>query len=107
MNVNITLNEIKNSTAQLNTSLSAVKRNVEQSLNDPMCSVHSVSATCNDIRRSLSQLDDNVNLDQVRRVTLPWGGVPGAWGQLGRANMWVHLSSMGAWVSVSLLTYTP
>lgn len=75
MNVNITLNEIKNSTAQLNTSLSAVKRNVEQSLNDPMCSVHSVSATCNDIRRSLSQLDDNVNLDQLPPLDQPMNNV--------------------------------
>lgn len=55
------------STAQLNTSLSDVKRNLEQSLNDPMCSVPPVATTCNNIRMSLGQLDDNTNLGQVRR----------------------------------------
>lgn len=67
LNVNNTLKELKRSTAQLNTSLSDVKRNVEQSLNDPMCSVPPVATTCNNIRMSLNQLEDNTNLGQVRR----------------------------------------
>ncbi|KAF3825323.1 hypothetical protein GH733_005957 [Mirounga leonina] len=64
LNVNNTLKELKKSTAQLNTSLSDVKMNVEQSLSDPMCSVPPVATTCNSIQVSLSQLDDNTNLDQ-------------------------------------------
>uniref|UniRef100_U6CRN1 Prominin-1 n=1 Tax=Neovison vison TaxID=452646 RepID=U6CRN1_NEOVI len=65
LNVNNTLKELKRSTAQLNTSLSDVKRNVEQSLNDPMCSVPPVATTCNNIRMSLNQLEDNTNLGQL------------------------------------------
>ncbi|XP_022361604.1 prominin-1 isoform X2 [Enhydra lutris kenyoni] len=65
LNVNNTLKELKRSTAQLNTSLSDVKRNVEQSLNDPMCSVPPVATTCNNIRMSLGQLEDNTNLGQL------------------------------------------
>jgi len=65
LNVNNTLKELKKSTAQLNTSLSDVKMNVEQSLSDPMCSVPPVATTCNSIQMSLSQLDDNTNLDQL------------------------------------------
>ncbi|XP_072593840.1 prominin-1 isoform X3 [Vulpes vulpes] len=65
LNVNNTLKELKMSTAQLNTSLSDVKRNLEQSLNDPMCSVPPVATTCNNIRMSLGQLDDNTNLGQL------------------------------------------
>lgn len=67
LNVNNTLKELKKSSAQLNTSLSDVKRDLEQSLNDPMCSAPPVATTCNNIRTSLSQLDDNTNMDQVRR----------------------------------------
>ncbi|XP_032189808.1 prominin-1 isoform X2 [Mustela erminea] len=65
LNVNNTLKELKRSTAQLNTSLSDVKRNVEQSLSDPMCSVPPVATTCNNIRMSLDQLEDNTNLGQL------------------------------------------
>ncbi|VFV31332.1 prominin isoform cra_d [Lynx pardinus] len=64
LNVNNTLKELKKSSAQLNTSLSDVKRDLEQSLNDPMCSAPPVATTCNNIRTSLSQLDDNTNMDQ-------------------------------------------
>ncbi|XP_014644371.1 PREDICTED: prominin-1 [Ceratotherium simum simum] len=65
MTVNSTLGQLKKSTTQLNTSLSDVKRNLEQSLNDPMCSVPPVATTCNNVRMSLSQLDDNTNLGQL------------------------------------------
>uniref|UniRef100_A0A8C4LCD7 Prominin 1 n=1 Tax=Equus asinus asinus TaxID=83772 RepID=A0A8C4LCD7_EQUAS len=70
LNVNSTLDQLKKSTAQLNTSLSKVKGDLEQSLNDPVCTVPPAAATCNDIRTSLSQLDYNNNLGQVRGLTL-------------------------------------
>uniref|UniRef100_A0A8C4L7M6 Prominin 1 n=1 Tax=Equus asinus asinus TaxID=83772 RepID=A0A8C4L7M6_EQUAS len=65
LNVNSTLDQLKKSTAQLNTSLSKVKGDLEQSLNDPVCTVPPAAATCNDIRTSLSQLDYNNNLGQL------------------------------------------
>ncbi|XP_043428848.1 prominin-1 isoform X7 [Prionailurus bengalensis] len=71
LNVNNTLKELKKSSAQLNTSLSDVKRDLEQSLNDPMCSVPPVATTCNNIRTSLSQLDDNTNMDQLPSLDKP------------------------------------
>uniref|UniRef100_A0A452RU37 Prominin 1 n=1 Tax=Ursus americanus TaxID=9643 RepID=A0A452RU37_URSAM len=64
VNLNTTLKELKESTARLNTSLSDVRRNVEQSLGDPMCAVPPVATTCNNIRVSLGQLDDNTDLGQ-------------------------------------------
>lgn len=67
VNLNNTLKELKESTSRLNTSLSDVRRNVEQSLGDPMCAVPPVATTCNNIRVSLGQLDDNTDLGQVRR----------------------------------------
>lgn len=77
LNVNNTLRNLKRSTAQLNSSLSDIKTNLEQSLNDPLCSVPPVTATCNDIRMTLNQLDDNTNVDEVRRVTWFWGSATG------------------------------
>ncbi|XP_019568587.2 prominin-1 isoform X2 [Rhinolophus sinicus] len=65
LNVNNTLRDLKRSTAQLNSSLSDIKTNLEQSLNDPQCSVAPVTATCNDIRMTLNQLDDNTNVDEL------------------------------------------
>lgn len=65
LNVNNTLEDLKKSTAQLNSSLSDIKTNLEQSLNDPQCSVPSVTDTCNDIRMTLNYLDDNTNVDQL------------------------------------------
>uniref|UniRef100_K9IZS4 Putative conserved plasma membrane protein n=1 Tax=Desmodus rotundus TaxID=9430 RepID=K9IZS4_DESRO len=65
LNVNKTLGELKKSTARLSTSLHDVKTNLEQSLNDPTCSTQSEMATCNDVRMTLSQLDDNTNLGQL------------------------------------------
>lgn len=65
LNVNNTLRDLKRSTAQLNSSLSDIKTNLEQSLNDPQCSVAPVTATCNDIRMTLHQLDDNTNVDEL------------------------------------------
>uniref|UniRef100_A0A452RTX3 Prominin 1 n=1 Tax=Ursus americanus TaxID=9643 RepID=A0A452RTX3_URSAM len=65
VNLNTTLKELKESTARLNTSLSDVRRNVEQSLGDPMCAVPPVATTCNNIRVSLGQLDDNTDLGQL------------------------------------------
>uniref|UniRef100_A0A673TAC0 Prominin 1 n=1 Tax=Suricata suricatta TaxID=37032 RepID=A0A673TAC0_SURSU len=71
LNVNNTLKELRKSSAQLNTSLSDVKRDLERSLNDPMCSVPSATATCNNIRTSLSQLDDNTNMGQLPSLDKP------------------------------------
>ncbi|XP_036901444.1 prominin-1 isoform X2 [Sturnira hondurensis] len=65
LNVNTTLGELKKSTARLSTSLHDVKTNLEQSLNDPMCSTQSEMATCNDVRMTLNQLDSNTNLGQL------------------------------------------
>ncbi|EFB27877.1 hypothetical protein PANDA_004361, partial [Ailuropoda melanoleuca] len=65
VNLNNTLKELKESTSRLNTSLSDVRRNVEQSLGDPMCAVPPVATTCNNIRVSLGQLDDNTDLGQL------------------------------------------
>ncbi|XP_054437930.1 prominin-1 [Pteronotus mesoamericanus] len=65
LNVNKTLEDLKKSTARLSTSLHEVKTNLEQSLNDPMCSERAEMATCNDIRKTLNQLDDNTNLSQL------------------------------------------
>ncbi|KAM5336981.1 prominin-1 isoform 2-T5 [Glossophaga mutica] len=65
LHVNKTLGELKNSTARLSTSLHDVKTNLEQSLSDPTCSAQPEMATCSDVRRSLSQLDDNTNLGQL------------------------------------------
>ncbi|XP_053528433.1 prominin-1 isoform X2 [Artibeus jamaicensis] len=65
LNVNKILGELKKSTARLSTSLHDVKTNLEQSLNDPMCSAQSEMATCNDVRMTLSQLDNNTNLGQL------------------------------------------
>ena len=89
LNVNKTLGELKKSTARLSTSLHDVKTNLEQSLNDPTCSTQSEMATCNDVRMTLSQLDDNTNLGQVRRVTEPQGCV---FGTTGQGSVWVRLS---------------
>uniref|UniRef100_A0A452T673 Prominin 1 n=1 Tax=Ursus maritimus TaxID=29073 RepID=A0A452T673_URSMA len=83
VNLNTTLKELKESTARLNTSLSDVRRNVEQSLGDPMCAVPPVATTCNNIRVSLGQLDDNTDLGQVRRRpcyrAVSLGHLSGAW----------------------------
>ncbi|XP_028362453.1 prominin-1 isoform X2 [Phyllostomus discolor] len=65
LNVNKTLGELKKSTARLSTSLQDVKTNLEQSLNDPGCSVQPERATCDDVRTTLNQLDDNTNLGQL------------------------------------------
>lgn len=87
--MNSTLSDLKESAAQLNTSLSDIRTNLEQSLKDPLCSAPAVTATCNDIRMTLTQLDDNTNMDQVRGATLLQGSVVGTAGQ---GYAWVHLS---------------
>ncbi|XP_064142128.1 prominin-1 isoform X2 [Loxodonta africana] len=66
--VNSSLEDLKSGSARLNTSLSNVKAELEDALNDPMCSEQMVTATCNDIRQSLGQLDININLDQLPPV---------------------------------------
>ncbi|XP_049742415.1 prominin-1 isoform X1 [Elephas maximus indicus] len=66
--VNSSLEDLKSGSARLNTSLSNVKTELEDALNDPMCSEQMVTATCNDIRQSLGQLDININLDQLPPV---------------------------------------
>ncbi|XP_004455296.1 prominin-1 isoform X3 [Dasypus novemcinctus] len=65
-NVNSSLKELKNGTSQLGASLSKVKTDLETSLNnDPMCSTPPATASCDNIRRSLDQLDDNTDFDQL------------------------------------------
>lgn len=95
LNVNKTLGELKNSTARLSTSLQDVKGNLEQSLKDPVCSQQPERATCNDIRMTLSQLDDNTNLGQVSRVTVPQGCVFRLLGSVQRGRTWQVHSGLG------------
>lgn len=70
MNTNNALKDLRKSIAQLDTSLSDVKTDLEQSLSDPLCSVPPVTTTCNEIRMALNQLDNNTNLGKVRRGAL-------------------------------------
>ncbi|XP_023586019.1 prominin-1 [Trichechus manatus latirostris] len=66
--VNNTLEELESGFEHLNTSLSNIRTELENSLNDSTCSEQMVTATCNDIRKSLGQLDININLDQLPPV---------------------------------------
>ncbi|XP_061048100.1 prominin-1 isoform X2 [Eubalaena glacialis] len=63
--VNSILTDMRQLSANLSNSLSNVKRNLEQALNDPMCSVHPVMTTCSNIMNSLSLLDGSIDFDQL------------------------------------------
>ncbi|XP_057561217.1 prominin-1 [Hippopotamus amphibius kiboko] len=63
--VNRILTEMKQLSTNLSHSLGNVKRNVEQALTDPMCSVQPVMTTCTNIRNSLSLLDGSISFDQL------------------------------------------
>ncbi|XP_032487605.1 LOW QUALITY PROTEIN: prominin-1 [Phocoena sinus] len=63
--VNSILTDMRQLSANLNNSLSNVKRNLEQALTDPMCSVHPVMTTCSNIMNSLSLLDGSIDFDQL------------------------------------------
>ncbi|XP_007449890.1 PREDICTED: prominin-1 [Lipotes vexillifer] len=63
--VNSILTDMRQLSANLSNSLSNVKRNLEQALTDPMCSVHPVMTTCSNIMNSLSLLDDSIDFDQL------------------------------------------
>ena len=64
---NTVLTDMKQSSAQLRTSLRDVKTSMEQTLMDPQCSSPVVAPTCDSIRKSLSVLDGSANFDHVRR----------------------------------------
>ncbi|XP_007167395.2 prominin-1 isoform X1 [Balaenoptera acutorostrata] len=63
--VNSILTDMRHLSANLSNSLSNVKRNLEQALNDPMCSVHPVMTTCSNIMNSLRLLDGSIDFDQL------------------------------------------
>ncbi|TKC40607.1 hypothetical protein EI555_002174, partial [Monodon monoceros] len=63
--VNSILTDMRQLSANLNNSLSNVKRNLEQALTDPMCSVHPVMTTCSNIMNSLSLLNGSIDFDQL------------------------------------------
>ncbi|KAM9087279.1 prominin-1 isoform 2-T4 [Megaptera novaeangliae] len=63
--VNSILTDMRHLSANLSNSLSNVKRNLEQALNDPMCSVHPVMTTCSNVMNSLSLLDGSIDFDQL------------------------------------------
>ena len=64
---NTVLTDMKQSSAQLRTSLRDVKTSMEQTLMDPQCSSPVAAPTCDSIRKSLSVLDGSANFDHVRR----------------------------------------
>ena len=64
---NTVLTDMKQSSAQLRTSLRDVKTSMEQTLMDPQCSSPIAAPTCDSIRKSLSVLDGSANFDHVRR----------------------------------------
>ncbi|XP_059779285.1 prominin-1 [Balaenoptera ricei] len=63
--VNSILTDMRHLSANLSNSLSNVKRNLEQALNDPMCSVQPVMTTCSNIMNSLRLLDGSIDFDQL------------------------------------------
>uniref|UniRef100_A0A8B9YH74 Prominin 1 n=1 Tax=Bos mutus grunniens TaxID=30521 RepID=A0A8B9YH74_BOSMU len=65
--MNTVLTDMKQSSAQLHTSLRDVKTSMEQTLMDPQCSSPTAAPTCDSIRKSLSVLDGSANFDHVRR----------------------------------------
>ncbi|XP_006144946.1 prominin-1 isoform X2 [Tupaia chinensis] len=67
-NMKGSLDTLSSGSTQLNYSLTDVKNSIQRSLGDPLCLVHPVSETCNSIRKSLSQLDSNLDLTQLPPV---------------------------------------
>uniref|UniRef100_A0A4W2ERW8 Uncharacterized protein n=1 Tax=Bos indicus x Bos taurus TaxID=30522 RepID=A0A4W2ERW8_BOBOX len=63
--MNTVLTDMKQSSAQLRTSLRDVKTNMEQTLMDPQCSSPAAAPTCDSIRKSLSVLDGSANFDHL------------------------------------------
>ncbi|EPQ15094.1 Prominin-1 [Myotis brandtii] len=66
VSVNKNLWELKKSPEEIYKGLRDVKRDLEQSLKDPVCSEPTQRARCNSIRMSLDQLDNNTYLGQLR-----------------------------------------
>nr|KAF6388464.1 prominin 1 [Myotis myotis] len=66
VSVNRNLWELKKSPEEIYRLLREVKRDLEQSLKDPVCSEPTQRARCNSIRMSLDQLDNNTYLGQLR-----------------------------------------
>ncbi|XP_021566481.1 prominin-1 [Carlito syrichta] len=64
-NMNVSLHNLSNKSAQLNSSLWNKKQTMQQSLSDPVCMVQPTQETCNSIRMSLRQLESNPMLDQL------------------------------------------
>uniref|UniRef100_A0A8C8YW80 Prominin 1 n=1 Tax=Prolemur simus TaxID=1328070 RepID=A0A8C8YW80_PROSS len=62
------LQNLRDTSAQLSSNLTNVKTSIQRSLRDPTCSVHPASETCNSIRTSLSQLDSNLDVNQLPPV---------------------------------------
>lgn len=59
------LEEVKKATAKINTDLQEVKKDLEQALSDPACSLPPQDK-CKDIRATLGQLDNSTNPARVR-----------------------------------------
>ncbi|XP_037685365.1 prominin-1 isoform X2 [Choloepus didactylus] len=64
-NVNSTLKDLKDGTGRLSASLGKVKTDLENALNDSTCSTPPATTSCDRIRSSLDQLDNNTNLGQL------------------------------------------
>nr|XP_006055022.1 prominin-1 isoform X3 [Bubalus bubalis] len=62
---NTVLTDMKQSSAQLRTSLRDVKTSMEQTLMDPQCPSPVAAPTCDSIRKSLSVLDGSANFDHL------------------------------------------
>ncbi|XP_070228828.1 prominin-1 isoform X3 [Bos mutus] len=66
--MNTVLTDMKQSSAQLHTSLRDVKTSMEQTLMDPQCSSPTAAPTCDSIRKSLSVLDGSANFDHLQSL---------------------------------------
>ncbi|XP_042638143.1 prominin-1 [Orycteropus afer afer] len=67
-NMNSALEEMKNGIVVLNANLSTIKTNLEKSLNSSTCTEKWMTASCNSILKSLSQLDSNMSFNQLPAV---------------------------------------
>ncbi|XP_012864323.1 PREDICTED: prominin-1 isoform X2 [Dipodomys ordii] len=67
-NMENSLQSLSNGSSQLNNSLTNVKDNIQNSLNDNDCSSARDQETCNRVRASLSQLEINPELGQLPSV---------------------------------------
>ncbi|XP_016077434.1 PREDICTED: prominin-1 isoform X2 [Miniopterus natalensis] len=64
------LGEAKKATAKINTDLQEVKKDLEQVLSDPVCSLPPQDK-CEDIRAALGQLDNSTNLARLPPLNKP------------------------------------